>query len=412
MANEIIITICTLLLVAYIFDLTASTTKIPSVILLLGLGYLVNHASMMFQIRIPDLSDLLPVLGTVGLILIVLEGSLELDLKESTIPIIKKSLFMAFVPMMIFAFGLAYAFHVYGGFGWRESLTNAIPFSIISSAIAIPSVSHLGSERKSFVIYESSLSDIFGVIFFNFLLRNSVINVNSFIIFFLQIVIIIVVSLVATIGLSIMLRKLKHHIKFIPILILVVLIYSVSKIYHLPGLLFIMLFGLSIGNLDKLRENKWVSKLKPLRMKREVFRFKDIVIEATFLIRVLFFLLFGFLIQTEEILNLETLKWAGAIVGSVVVLRAITLLILRSDVLPLMFIAPRGLITILLFVLIPSDEMIPFVNRSLVIQVILLSVIVMMLGLMFAKRKKTSEKIVHDLNDNAASIEDSENKGD
>jgi cell volume regulation protein A len=403
MANEIIITICVLLLVAYIFDLTASTTKIPSVILLLGLGYLVNNLSQMFDLGIPDLSALLPVLGTIGLILIVLEGSLELDLKESTIPIIKKSLFMAFVPMMIFAFALAYAFHVFGGYGWRECLTNAIPFSIISSAIAIPSVSNLGPERKAFVIYESSLSDIFGVIFFNFLVRNANITVTSFVDFFLQLILIFIISVVATVGLSIMLRKLKHHIKFVPILILIVLIYAVSKLYHLPALLFIMLFGLSIGNLDKLKDNPWVARLKPMRMKREVFRFKDIVVEATFLIRVLFFLLFGFLIQTEEILNLETLKWAGAIVGSVVVLRGITLLILKSDLLPLMFIAPRGLITILLFVLIPSDEMIPLVNKSLVIQVILLSVIIMMLGLMFTKRKKSGNNIVHVINDDHSS---------
>ena len=83
-----------------------------------------------------------------------------------------------------------------------------------------------------------------------------------------------------------------------------------------------------------------------------------------------------------------------------------------TDILPQLFIAPRGLITILLFVLIPADEMIPFVNRSLVIQVILLSVIVMMLGLMFTKRKKTSEKIVHVFSDQGTSIENSENKGD
>ena len=125
----------------------------------------------------------------------------------------------------------------------------------------------------------------------------------SFIDFFFQIIIIFVISVLATIGLSIMLRKLKHHIKFGPILILVVLIYAVSKLYHLPGLLFIMLFGLSIGNLDKLKENKWVSRLKPLRMKREVFRFKDIVIEATFLIRVLFFLLFDIFIDSEQEAN-------------------------------------------------------------------------------------------------------------
>lgn len=39
MTIAIIITLCILLLLAYVFDLTSSKTKVPSVILLLLLGF-------------------------------------------------------------------------------------------------------------------------------------------------------------------------------------------------------------------------------------------------------------------------------------------------------------------------------------------------------------------------------------
>lgn len=83
MTAVIIITFCILLLVAYAFDLTSSKTKVPSVILLLVLGWLVKQLTVWFDIEIHDLTPILPILGTIGLILIVLEGSLELELNKS-----------------------------------------------------------------------------------------------------------------------------------------------------------------------------------------------------------------------------------------------------------------------------------------------------------------------------------------
>ena len=71
----IIITFCILLLVAYLFDLTSSKTKIPSVILLLLLGWGVRQITDLLFIDLPDFSYVLPILGTIGLILIVLDGS-------------------------------------------------------------------------------------------------------------------------------------------------------------------------------------------------------------------------------------------------------------------------------------------------------------------------------------------------
>ena len=57
---------------------------------------------------------------------------------------------------------------------------------------------------------------------------------------------------------------------------------------------------------------------------------------------------------------------------------------------PLLFIAPRGLITILLFLSIEPVQAIPLINESLIIQVIVLTAFVMMFGLM--KNKHTKDK--------------------
>lgn len=387
MTTQILLIVCVILLLSYIFDLTSKKTKIPTVILLLLMGWGLKQGTLAFQIETPDLKDILPVLGTVGLILIVLEGSLDLEIDKHTLPVIRKSFFLALFPFLIMAFGLAYAFHYFGGYDFEKSLLNAIPFCIISSAIAIPSVQNLSQLNKTFITYESSLSDIVGVVIFNFVALNTNYNIESFGFFFLEILIVIVISLVATILLSLLLSRLNHHIKFGPILILVVLIYAITKIYHLPGLIFIMIFGLTLSNIDQFNSRKWFKHFKPEKMNAEIEQFKDIVAEATFLIRSLFFILFGFLIETTEVFDTATLSWSGAIVGGILVLRVIFLSIIGLKIFPLLFIAPRGLITILLFFSILPEDVIPIVNNSMIIQVILLSIIIMMLGMLFSKKE-------------------------
>jgi cell volume regulation protein A len=384
----LIISLCLLLLVAYVFDLTAARTKIPSVILLLLLGWVVRQATIFFNIDLPDLSSTLPILGTIGLILIVLEGSLELELNRSKIGLIKKSSLGAFFPLILLAFSLAFLLQYYGGYSFKDSLTNAIPFCVISSAIAIPSVRNLSSRQKEFIIYESSLSDIFGVILFNFIAYNSTFGLETFGYFCLEILIIIIISFVATILLSFLLNNIDHHIKFVPIILLIILIYEVSKIYHLPALIFILVFGLSIGNLDELKHLKWTQKFRLDLLNTEVAKFKELIGEATFLVRALFFLLFGYLIETAEIINTDTLVWSIGVVFMIFVFRLIQLQMSKMPMLPLLFVAPRGLITILLFLSIAPEDGVLLVNKSLIIQVILLTAFMMMLGLMLTAKKR------------------------
>lgn len=342
MTTAVIITLCTLLLIAYIFDLTASKTRIPSVILLLALGLVVRQITNVADIHLPNFNAVLPILGTVGLILIVLEGSLELEINKSKTRLIGKSFVGALLSMVASAFLLAWLFRYFGGFGFKDSLANAIPFCVISSAIAIPSVRALAKHTREFVIYESSLSDILGVLFFNFITMNSVFDMSCVVDFGLELLIISIVSFVASIGLSFLLSRIEHHIKFGPIILLIILIYSVSKIYHLPALVFILFFGLFIGNLDELKHWKWIAIFKPEELNKEVMKFRELTIEAAFVIRALFFLLFGYLLDVAEIINTATAGWAVAIVAIIFAARILQLLASRLPLMPLLFVAPRG----------------------------------------------------------------------
>ena len=392
MSTAIIITICSLLLIAYIFDLTSSKTKVPSVILLIILGWMVRQTSDALEIHIPALGSILPLLGTVGLILIVLEGALELELNTTKGPVIIKSSLMAFIPMIVLNISLTLAFNYFGGFSYKDSLINAIPLSVISSAIAIPSVRNFSAAEKEFVIYESSLSDIMGVLLFNFIVLNDTFGINTFGNFTLELILVLIISFVATVVLALLLSKIGHHVKFVPIILLVILLYAVSKVYHLPGLVFILIFGLFMGNLDELKRFRWIEKLQPEILEKEVHKFKEILGEGTFIVRALFFIVFGYLIETKEILNTDTFFWSAGIVAAIFTFRAVTLKILSVPLTPLLYVSPRGLITILLFFSIPVNHSTSYVNKSLIIQIIALTAIIMMFGIMKAKDVKGSDR--------------------
>jgi hypothetical protein len=132
---------------------------------------------------------------------------------------------------------------------------------------------------------------------------------------------------------------------------------------------------LSIGNLDELKHYRWTQQFRLDLLNKEVIKFRELIIEATFWLEH-FLSLFGYLIKTE-IINADTLVWAMEL-WQFFSLRFIQLKVSKIPLFPL-FVAPRGLI-ILLFLGIAPEQRILLVNKSLIIQVILMTAIIMMLG--------------------------------
>jgi potassium/hydrogen antiporter len=389
MTASVVITVCFLLLLAYAFDISSAKTKIPSIVLLLLLGWCVHWATDFLRIDIPNLDPILPALGTIGLLLIVLEGSLELELKKENLPLVKKAAIIAVVPMLTISFVLGYAFHYFGNVPFKNGIANAIPIAVISGAVAISSAKNFAHSLREFITYECSLSDIFGVLLFNFITLNDTIDAFTFGNFFLEIIEVLLISLAGTIGLAFLLGKITHRIKFAPIIILTILIYFLTKSLHLPALVFILLFGIFLGNLDELKFLPQIDKLRPEILNVEVKKFKELISEFTFLIRSLFFLLFGYSIKTSEVLNQKTMIWAVCIVAGIFTIRAIMFKIVKMPFRPLGYLSPRGLITILLFLSVPANQSCSLANKSLIVQIVVMTALVIMFGLMITSKKRT-----------------------
>ena len=172
MTNYIILALCLIIIVAYFFDITSKYTKIPGVgmLILTGIGIQLLVENTGFSM--PNMEPLLPVIGTLGLILIVMEASLDIKLKREKIGLVVKSISSAIFLFAFFVTILTIVMVNLMNYPVIDSLLNAIPLGIISSAVAISSSEHLDADQKEFIIYESSFSDIIGILVFDFILIN------------------------------------------------------------------------------------------------------------------------------------------------------------------------------------------------------------------------------------------------
>ncbi|MCD4710640.1 MAG: hypothetical protein K8R52_07325, partial [Bacteroidales bacterium] len=81
-SNGLVIIGSLIIIISYLFNLIASRYSIPSVLLLIVLGVVLNGLVSRTGIQGPDLAPSLEMLGTLGLLMIVLEASLDLELEK------------------------------------------------------------------------------------------------------------------------------------------------------------------------------------------------------------------------------------------------------------------------------------------------------------------------------------------
>jgi Kef-type K+ transport system membrane component KefB len=393
MSVEIILIILSSLVVfSYLFDLVARQFKIPSVILLLLSGIGLRYLSDLFELPSINFGPILPLVGTIGLILIVLEGALELKLEKDNLGLIRRSLGSAFFILIITSVSLALLYYFISGEDFRTIFINAIPLGVISSAIAIPSASVLSTARKEFIIYESSLSDIFGVILFNFMLTNETVNANAFFRLGWQTVLILILSLLFCLALLYLLKRITHHLKFFLIIAMLILIYAIGKYYHLPTLVIVLAFGLFLNNLHWIHHPAFQRIFSYDNFPKDLTQLTQLSGESAFIVRTFFFLIFGFTLNVESLFHFEVLKNGLIIISIIYVIRIIyQKIFVRAATIAEYFLAPRGLISILLFFSIPDALRLKGLGDGLLFFVILSTSLIMTFGFFSLPKKKAAE---------------------
>ena len=185
---------------------------------------------------------------------------------------------------------------------------------------------------------------------FNFLLYNEQIHAGSFVGVALETVIILVVAALFSFFLLYLLRRIEHHVKFFLILAILILIYAIGKQYHLSTLIIILVFGLFLNN-TQLFKFQWFTKLfQYADFEKDLQQLHLLTAESAFLLRTFFFVIFGFTMELSLLANQQILINGLAVASMIYLLRGLYLrFAARENLSPILFISPRGLISILLF---------------------------------------------------------------
>jgi potassium/hydrogen antiporter len=377
------IAISVAVLVSYWFSHLGRVLRFPSVVFLLLAGLFLREFTDARDATVLLPPGLLPVLGTIGLILIVLEGGLDLNLKPGRRKFLLATFTAATLGVLVTTAALAAAFHYGLKLDWPIAALMAVPFAVISSAVAIPSSEVLVDEDREYVIYESSWSDIIGVMLFNAVLlaaatggRGATIN------FFGGGLAVLLLG--ALIGLAVfwLVGHLEGHVKFLPLIFALILVYAGAKALHLSPLLIVLILVLMLNNPHLFLRFKWLERLHSPDYRAELDKLKHLTAEATFFVRTFFFLLLGYSTDMSTLVDRQTWIVAVVIVAAIFLLRlpVVWLLSLGRGVRPLLWAAPRGLITVLLFYSLPAGMVPEAFPPGALILVVLLSCVLMAVG--------------------------------
>ncbi len=379
-----------IVVLSFWFNGISKKTSIPSVLMLIVLGVLIKLALGFFVPSIPDFEGSLEILGTVGLIMIVLEAALELELKrEKLVPIIK-SMAIALIGLVGSAWVAALILYQFiDGMTMQSAWLYATPLSILSSAIIIPSVGGLASAKREFHIYESTFSDIFGIMMFYFLAGELNPSENGGAVGFASnLLLTIIIAVVASYAIILVFQRIKTQAKLFLLIAVLLLLYAIGKKMHLSSLIIILVFGLIIKNIKLFFPGKTAIFLENEKINQIYHELHIITLETAFVVRTFFFVIFGITIVLSSLLSLNVALVSILIIISIYAIRWLILRVfVGKDMLPQLFIAPRGLITVLLFYAIPKQAEIVGFESGILLFIIITTSLVMTWAMIKDKQK-------------------------
>ncbi len=385
-----ILLICGVIIISYTLGWISKLTRIPSVLLLIMLGVACQFSLVTYNLQLgAQVFNILQLLGIVGLIMIVLEAALDLTLTREKRPLILKAFSVAFIGLMGSCISLAYLIRYFLSYDFYISFIYAIPLSIMSSAIIIPSVNHLSESKKEFMIYESTFSDILGIMLFYFVIGTdendtaiSIIKEVSF-----NIGITVALSIFLSYIMILVFQKIQASARLFLLIAVLIALYATGKIFHLSSLIVILVFGLILSNYQLFFSGKLRKLIDVVALSKINKEFHLVTLESAFVVRTFFFVVFGMTLDLHSLLNIQTAIISMSLVLSLYVIRFISLRIFNKSINPEIFIAPRGLITVLLFFAIPENYLQDNFSSGILLYAILLTGMIMTVGMIGYKQE-------------------------
>ena len=398
-AYHLIIIFSITIIISYFFNLYAKKSGVPAVLLLIGLGIIINYTLLLFGFPKPNLLPILEVLGVVGLILIVLEAALDLHLLKEKLGLIVKSFLVALIGLGGTAYLTAFILNYLMGVEVLTAMLYTIPLSILSSAIILPSIDDLDEYKREFMIYESTFSDIVGIIGFYSVLTmvGSQTTESVYGEVLGNLAITVVFSIIISYILIYVFQNIKGHVKLFLLIAILLLLYAVGKMFHLSSLIIILIFGMILNNYKVFFKRGLMKLLNEERVEEVLDDMKVVTAESAFVVRTFFFIIFGWSVSLGSLFSFKVIGIGLLILFIIYLVRAIVLFVFNGrDIIPQLFLAPRGLITILLFFAIPEELSAGKEFQGVLLFVILVSCLIMTRSLISHKNKLPQSDVLEE----------------
>ncbi len=293
--GEILISLGLLIFCAHLFSMIFSRKKIPDVLWLLIIGIVLGPISGI--VSPSDLGKIGPIFSSVTLLVILLEGGLDISIKSlvSSWKSLVGLTFSAFFLSMAVVAAIGY----FTGLSLLASLTIGAILGGTSSAVVIPLVSHLkvGKEAKTVLILESAITDVLCIVLaIAFLQSFQYGNLHVARIFgnilssFTMASLIGISGGIVWSGLLYNVRKLQNPIFMTPAFVFI--LYGISESMNFSGAITALAFGIAISNIEyfqfsflKSFQKHGMLKLVPVE--------RSFITEISFLLKTFFFVYIG-----------------------------------------------------------------------------------------------------------------------
>ena len=334
-------------------------TRIPDVVVLMATGVVIGP--VLGWARADQFKDVTHAFGTLALILILFEGGLDLNIRET---------------LSHFPGGLLFGVVVYGlttlsagliasaslRISLRDGMLAGAVVGCTSSTIVLPVLQQWKAEKavEIVLLLESTLGDILGVLTVGFLIRSHQAGgsaVGDFLTgFFSQVAISLVASFLIGFGWSRLLPYLSEQ-QFWQVLTfsMVLLLFAGTERLGGSGLLAVLGFGLAISNLSGGRRSLVPTVFQLSQggagAHEQILNFHA---ELSFLVRTFFFVLIGAVVELSGLRPIWPLLLG--LTGVIYLARWVSIQLCRwtwrglgpSDREKILWMLPRGLITIVL----------------------------------------------------------------
>ncbi len=206
--------------------------------------------------------------------------------------------------------------------------------------------------------------------------------------FFIGLGITLGVALVSSYALLTIFQHIRTGPKLFLLIAILFLLYSVSKLFHLSPLIIILIFGLMVSNQNIFFIGPLKRLLNPKKMHDLEHGLHVITLETAFVVRTFFFVVFGATIALSSLVSIHVVFVSVLLLVSIYLVRWMVLRgVVGQDLDPQIWIAPRGLITVLLFFSIPAQHGLESFNQGILVFVIIATGIVMTVGMIWNSRQ-------------------------